>query len=440
MTNIPVNIPGFAPNLLYGTSKIQDTDGKGDFGKIFENQKAASQEISEPEKDAAIQQDDVKAEVEKEPEAVSEVTKPEAEAEVKEASQAENQGQTELNDQQKEPGEELNLLMPVLMTAVADVKEMLVQEFGIVPEELEDIMTSLGIDNMELLDLDTLKEVLLQAHGAQDLTAVLTDENLYSQVQSLEMEFSQIMENLQETLQLDDEEIEFVTKQITEQTDGLGSENALGLLEESPKVQITVTDTRQESGEEGAENKDEGQAFMAGNTKPFEGQKILANVSEAATQNILYTSTETENIMNQIMDYMKIQLGPETDVLEMQLQPENLGTLQVRISAKEGIMTAQFTTPSEMVKAAIESQMAQLQQQFDEQNIKVEAIEVSVQTHQFESALEQGEEREQTQAEKKNRVRKIDLNGLEESDQIDEEDKIVAQMMEMNGNTVDYLV
>lgn len=440
MTNIPVNIPGFAPNLLYGTSKIPDTDGKGDFGKIFENQKAASQEISEPEKDAAIQQDDVKAEVKKEPEAVSEVTKPEAEAEVKEASQAENQGQTELNDQQKEPGEELNLLMPVLMTAVADVKEMLVQEFGIVPEELEDIMTSLGIDNMELLDLDTLKEVLLQAHGAQDMTAVLTDENLYSQVQSLEMEFSQIMENLQETLQLDDEEIEFVTKQITEQSDGLGSENALGLLEESPKVQITVTDTRQESGEEGAENKDVGQAFMAGNTKPFEGHKILANVSESATQNILYASSETENIMNQIMDYMKIQLGPETDVLEMQLQPENLGTLQVRISAKEGIMTAQFTTPSEMVKAAIESQMAQLQQQFDEQNIKVEAIEVSVQTHQFESALEQGEEREQTQAEKKNRVRKIDLNGLEESDQIDEEDKIVAQMMEMNGNTVDYLV
>ena len=97
---------------------------------------------------------------------------------------------------------------------------------------------------------------------------------------------------------------------------------------------------------------------------------------------------DTQDIMRQIMDYMKVQLKPETTSLEMQLHPANLGTLQIQMATKGGSLTANFITQNEAVKAALESQMVQLQQSFEEQGIKVNSIEVTVQPHAFEQDLE----------------------------------------------------
>jgi flagellar hook-length control protein FliK len=87
---------------------------------------------------------------------------------------------------------------------------------------------------------------------------------------------------------------------------------------------------------------------------------------------------QTQNIYDQIADYMKIQLKPETTSLEIQLHPANLGTVNVHLTEKQGMLTAEFTTQNEAVKAAVESQIVQLKNQFEEQGIKVEAVEVSV--------------------------------------------------------------
>ena len=62
MTKIPVNVPGFSANMLYGATKVQSTDATGEFGKIFENQKNAASEIDNHE-DAFEPQDDVVKEV-----------------------------------------------------------------------------------------------------------------------------------------------------------------------------------------------------------------------------------------------------------------------------------------------------------------------------------------------------------------------------------------
>lgn len=70
--------------------------------------------------------------------------------------------------------------------------------------------------------------------------------------------------------------------------------------------------------------------------------------------------TDTENIMRQIMDYMKIQVKADTSNLEMQLHPASLGTVQVQIASKGGAVTANFIAQNETVKAALESQMVQL--------------------------------------------------------------------------------
>ena len=77
---------------------------------------------------------------------------------------------------------------------------------------------------------------------------------------------------------------------------------------------------------------------------------------------------------------------------------------------------------------------------FEEQGVKVEAVEVTVQTHEFERNLDQGRGREQQSNEsaKKGRTRRINLNDALSMENMEEEDALAADMMAASGNTVDY--
>ena len=87
--------------------------------------------------------------------------------------------------------------------------------------------------------------------------------------------------------------------------------------------------------------------------------------------------------------------------------------------------------------------MVQLKENFAEQGIKVEAIEVTVQTHPFEQNLEQGRDgngsREAEAGVGRRRTRRINLNtAFAEDEPQTEEDRIAADIMSANGNTVDF--
>ena len=117
--------------------------------------------------------------------------------------------------------------------------------------------------------------------------------------------------------------------------------------------------------------------------------------------------------------------------------------MNIRIAAKDGVLTAQFTAQNEAVKNVIEGQLMILQQNLDEQGVKVEAVEVNVATQQFNRNLDQGKGSSgQTSEEaKKKGPRRINLNDLDslEEEELEEADRVTADMMARNGNTVDYL-
>ena len=88
----------------------------------------------------------------------------------------------------------------------------------------------------------------------------------------------------------------------------------------------------------------------------------------------------------------------------------------------------------------------QLKEQMNEQGIKIEAVEVTVSSHAFERNLNDNGQNRNGQPEteaKRKRVRGINLGsgGIEEldMDELDEEDKVTADMMARQGNTVDYM-
>ena len=131
--------------------------------------------------------------------------------------------------------------------------------------------------------------------------------------------------------------------------------------------------------------------------------------------------------------------------MEMQLHPASLGNLQLQVKAKEGIITAQFTTENEAVKQVLEAQVIQLKERLEASGVKVEAVEVMVASHGFERNLEKGSSGEQNNyTAKKVARRKINLNIMDEEDlELENVEKqardIQVDMMRRNGNTLDYM-
>jgi flagellar hook-length control protein FliK len=114
-------------------------------------------------------------------------------------------------------------------------------------------------------------------------------------------------------------------------------------------------------------------------------------------------------------------------------------------------VTAQFTAQSEQVRAAIEAQATQLRQNLEDQGVKIEAIEVSVESHQLEKNLDENNQNEQNKEEQAENVKSsrrgsINLNGFEDDGELleemqgaDDATRIAMEMMSANGNSMDLL-
>ncbi len=165
-----------------------------------------------------------------------------------------------------------------------------------------------------------------------------------------------------------------------------------------------------------------------------------------------YTSESTESIMRQLADTVKIVKNENLTEMELQLHPASLGTVNVSLTTKGGVVTAQFTTQNEAVRAAIEAQASQLKTNLEEQGVKIEAIEVSVESHGLEKNLDKNNDQQRQQSEEQEqriqglRRTNINLRQFEDGDEMAEEmrgaddaTRIAMEMMAANGNSMDLL-
>lgn len=356
--------------------------------------------------------------------------------------------------------EELEEAMAVLETAAVELIQQIAELLEVPVEEVQNLMEQMGIEELDILDPKQLSALFLQASGAEDSYALVTDEGLYEDYQTLMSQLETAIQECGRQLDTDPAEMPVLLTKLREMPAENREAPVVEVSQEKSTVEnelpdtgdITVqqndgVDTRKDAAESGREQgqresrQDDGEQqsgnLFLQNLKTEEFQPEVQQTAETAR---LAEADNTENIMRQIMDYMKVQVKADTSDLEMQLHPASLGTVQVQIASRGGALTANFITQNEAVKAALESQMVQLIERFDEQGVKVEAIEVTVQTHEFERNLEQGRDRGQQNGEpaKKGRIRRLNLNDTVSMENMEEEDTLVADMMAANGNTVDY--
>ena len=151
------------------------------------------------------------------------------------------------------------------------------------------------------------------------------------------------------------------------------------------------------------------------------------------------TYADTENIMRQVTDYVRVNITEDVTKMEMQLHPASLGTVNMQINSQNGQITAHLTVQNELVKSVLESQMIKLQETFNEQGAKVTAIEVTVANYNLDSKSDNNYSQERDNQSGHSKGRKaINLNELGSFDELTDEELLEAEVMEMNGSSVNY--
>ena len=363
--------------------------------------------------------------------------------------------------------------LAVELTGSEDAGSMLFQEnFQLVMQETavitKDVLQELG---MTMDDLMNQIHTMLQ-DTKQPIETMLPQQDAETATQqtaqTMQMtEQVQVQDTPQETVQTMQPEMETVqTVQVQPQKETAQQpQEAVFVQEEQPQEtkQITETQPQQEETQNGQETNtpqnptemlSEGKEVQENTRFDFQAnihaQEPSAQVQ--TPQNPVAQSplpqVNMQEVIDQIVQHTRVHLSENVKSIEMQLNPENLGKVYIHVSEKQGTVTAQLTAQNENMKEALVQQAAILKENLNQQGIKIDAVEVSAGTHEFESSLERDahSQEEQTRQQEEQSMRRsrrsINLNDFNNLDglsgMMSEEETLVAQIMRDNGNNVDY--
>ena len=180
------------------------------------------------------------------------------------------------------------------------------------------------------------------------------------------------------------------------------------------------------------------QEFTFNQTQAVTNQTVntVGDIVETVTS--YTTGADTDNIMRQVTDYVKVHISEDVTKMEIELHPASLGTVNMQINSQNGQITAHLTVQNELVKSVLETQMIKLQETFDEQGTKVSAIEVTVAEYSLNSQSDNNYSEEQNGRSYGSKKKGINLNEIGSLDELDEEEQLEAKVMEMNGSSVNY--
>ena len=172
------------------------------------------------------------------------------------------------------------------------------------------------------------------------------------------------------------------------------------------------------------------------------------SLAEAQAPVSPYSAQQTADIMNQIVNQASMTITETVTRMEMELNPQHLGRMIMQVAQQEGVVTARLIAQNENVRAAIETQIAQLRENLEQRGIRVDAVEVTVGTHEFERNLEEGMSQQQFEGneeerrgDQRARNRNLNRDELDElAGDLTEEEELAAQIMRDNGGTLDYTV
>ena len=343
--------------------------------------------------------------------------------------------------------DQLGLLMNAdfqeLMQNVEVLSKNLLQELGMTPQEVAEVFAQLEQNAAQITEevpqqmqevTDTQADVL-KVQQTDDVQ--ITEQK--SQVTGLTETHAAATESVESDGNVQNVE-ETVSQEVRVENDQTASQQE-GQQEEAPENSMTTEDDASLLQQNDTTEKSIFTEHTFQQTvQTIRTDNITAAPTTAVPQNVVFN---TLDVIRQVSEFTRVMYQGDTTSMEMQLNPENLGKIYVQVTAKEGVVTAHLAVQNEIVKEALENQTIQLRENMNQQGIKVEAVEVTIASHEFERNLEQNQQGsaqdEQREQASKSPRRNISMNQLDElSGLMSEEEMLVAKIMRDNGNSVDF--
>lgn len=107
-------------------------------------------------------------------------------------------------------------------------------------------------------------------------------------------------------------------------------------------------------------------------TATTEAAKATAMAKEAPAP------ARAEDVLPQVSKHLEALKSNQANAIKLQLYPEHLGKMEIKVVSHQGVLSAQLTADSHTVKAMLETQVAALQRSFAEMGIKVDKVEVTL--------------------------------------------------------------
>lgn len=379
-----------------------------------------------------------------------------------------------------------------------EIEEKVSEELDISTQELEQILENLGLSAMDLLNPQNVSLLVANVKSDGDMMSLVTEEGLSDIVLNINSDIQNLVSMAADDLSIEYDAFADIMSEMTLVSNEEGkeilaslnqdvSENVLGNSadvatvaagEEKVIINKDLVDSTEESNvedvdavaatslRESTENVgSEETSYDDSHRGKGDRSEDKAGINVAGEQNLTVNQqtgdvafdpntvsvsdeishVDTQDIINQITENMKLMRSNELTEMELTLNPESLGNIHLTVATKEGNVTAQLEAQNESVRAALELQIQQIKENLEAQGVKVTAVEVTVASHSFEQNLEQGDDSNDAMDKEQEKLRKatrrLNISELLADDNIeglDEEEAITASMMAADGNTMDY--
>lgn len=341
------------------------------------------------------------------------------------------------------------------------IRSAIMEALNLTSEELDQMMEDMGLNTMDLLDPNTIMELVLNKYGATDSTAMLLNEQLADTFKNLLMAVDDIKKDVFQDISHDE-----IKLMLEDSTDSKSDEEILISDLNTNKTSDSQADKTGEKQEDtnksqlnNNHNQDETKAVDKLKQDRRMANQLEADQEVASTDGFevfldnlsnnyekptaLFTQdtarlVDIKEIAQEIIESVRVMAKPGQTTMELQLYPEHLGKVNITLTSNnEGLMTAHFVVENKLAKEAVEGQMFTLKENLAEQGIKVENIEVTIAEYSFDQNS-QFENDNSMMRKKSNNTNKITFEeavAMNEETQEAADNNYIAGVM---GSNIDY--
>jgi flagellar hook-length control protein FliK len=159
-----------------------------------------------------------------------------------------------------------------------------------------------------------------------------------------------------------------------------------------------------------------------------DNQFIATDTKQVSQQPV----SDRYNVVSQIIDQARLVDGPKNTEMIIQLKPEHLGELTLKVTVENGAVSASFHSNNSEVRNIIEASLPQLKQDLSNQGLKIENVGVYAGLGEFFSNGQHRESQGQSEVKVQNKKTEEDfLEALESTGSIE---------TSVDGSGVDYRI